>query len=347
MVLKRMIHRNSLFVLLLLVLATNFTLYHTSFGNTILPKNTIYIVLGSMIDLTLVVPILFITWLRKWNWKNIVIAMAGGLIVVRFLIPMEYLAPFAKVTWVGFGIEAGLIVAESFVLISLFIYLPRIIRTVNQNSSPVIFAFPHAVEKHVKDAPIIKIICSELLMFYYAFASWKKKPRIDDQQFTLHQKTSLIALQAMMIHAIVLESIGIHWWLHGKFFILSIILLIGNIYSVILLIADIQAVRLNPLKITKDRMYVSLGLMKRMEIKWNDIEELIEDNDVLKQKLATDTIEFIARDFETVYPDVILKLKRPVDATFLLGLRKKYTKVAIRVDDPNKFIETLKQKIAN
>ncbi len=80
--------------LLLLVLASNFTLYRSSFGISLLSENTNGIVIGSLIDLTIVAPILFLVWKRKLNWKHLIILMGGGLIVARFLIPMEYLAPF-------------------------------------------------------------------------------------------------------------------------------------------------------------------------------------------------------------------------------------------------------------
>lgn len=92
-------------------------------------------------------------------------------------------------------------------------------------------------------------------------------------------------------------------------------------------------------------MYISFGLMKRMEIKWTDIEELIENPAILKQKASKSTIEFIARDFEAVYPDIILKLKYPSEATLLMGIKKRYDQVAIKVDDPDRFKKIVKEKM--
>jgi len=81
----------------------------------------------------------------------------------------------------------------------------------------------------------------------------------------------------MMIHAIVIETIGIHWWLHEKSMVLSILLLILNVYSVLFFIADIQAVRLNPIYATNDALYLSLGLMKRTTIRFANIEKIEKD----------------------------------------------------------------------
>lgn len=276
--------------LLLLVLASNFTLYRSSFGISLLPENTNGIVVGSLIDLTIVAPTLFLVWKRKLNWKHFIILMGGGLIFARILIPMKYLEPFKALTWVGFGIEGILVLLELLLIVTLFKFLPKIIHNVRESSLPLLFSFARAVEEKVKEHPIIQIICSEMLMFYYAFGMWKKKPQQKENTFTLDKNSSLIAFQVMLIHAIVIETVGIHWWLHDKSVILSVILLILNIYTVILLLGDIQAVRFNPLQVEHDRMYVSLGLMKRMEIRWDEIEEVIVEQEKLEQKLSKDTI---------------------------------------------------------
>jgi hypothetical protein len=347
MVLKRTLNRNALLILLLFVLTANYSLYHTAFGNLALPENTNIMVVASMLDLALIAPVLLLAWKRKLNWKNLIFGIAGGLVLVRFLIPMEYLAPFEAITWVGFAVEGGIILLEILVVVSLFKYMPSIIRSVKESSLPVLYSFSTEVEKQIKSYPIIRVLCSEMLMFYYAFATWRKKPPVGQNTFTLHQKSSLIAFQIMLIHATVLEMVGLHWLFHDKSVLLSIIMLVLNVYTVIFFLGDIQVVRHNPLVVSGDNIYVSLGLMKRMKINMSDIEEIIYAPEQLKQKLSKDTIEFMARDFEEVHPDVILKLKQPREATLIMGMKKQYSQVAIRVDDPIRFKQVLKEKMKN
>ncbi|NRD78287.1 beta-carotene 15,15'-monooxygenase [Bacillus sp. BRMEA1] len=345
MVFKNTLNRNVLPILLLLVISANYTLYHTSFGIDILPKESKTIVVCSILDLAVISPILLLSWKRKMNWNNIISGVAGGLVLVRFFIPIEFLAPFKAITWVGFAVEVGFLLLEIFVLLSLFKYLPNIISSVKKSSLPIIFSFSNAIEQQVKTIPIIQIICSEMLMFYYAIACWGKSPKIANNQFTLHQKTSLLAFQIVLIHSTILEMVGIDWWLHEKSFVLSLILLLLNIYTVIFLIGDIQAVRHNPLLVTEDTIYLSLGLMKRMEIKWMDVEEVIHAPKHFKHNKCT--IEFIARSFDEIHPDFILKLKHPVTATLIMGIKKEYSQVALKVDEPHRFIEVLKNNIRN
>ncbi|WP_223589888.1 beta-carotene 15,15'-monooxygenase [Neobacillus bataviensis] len=344
MVFKRTSSRNVFLILLLLVLSANYTLYHTTSGIQVLPDQPNLVVIASMIDLALISPILFLMWKRKLNWKNLILGIAGGLIYVSFFIPKEYLAPFKAVTWIGFAVEGGLLLLEILVLVSLFKYLPAIVRSVKKSPLPVLYSFSNAVENQVKSYPIIRIICSEMLMFYYAFAAWRKKPQYDTNMFTLHQKSSLMAIRVMLIHATVIEMAGLHWLFHEKSMILSIVLLVINIYTAFFFVGDIQAVRLNPLVMTEEKLYISLGLLKRMEIKWSEVEEIIDEPQYLIQKQSKDTIEFMARDFEEAHPDVILKLKQPAEATLIMGIKKEYLQVAIKVDDPNQFKEVLRKK---
>ncbi|EON72033.1 hypothetical protein [Lysinibacillus sphaericus] len=325
---------------LLVVLASNYTLYNTGLGMSILPAESNGVVIGSLIDFLIVIPVLFMLYKRKFSVKQVIILAATGCIVARFIIPLEHLQPFVAVTWVGFAIEGTIILFEILLVASLVRYMPKILTDVRGSVLPDLFSFPKAVERHTSKQPIIQMLCTDFLVLYYACASWKRTARTG---LTLHKNSSYIAFQMMLIHAIVIETIGIHWWLHEKSMILSILLLLVNVYSVVYFIADVQAVRLNPVYATHDKLYLSLGLMKRTEFNFENIEELVEDKELLQGKLSKDTIDFIARDFGEAYPQFILKMKEPIDVTFMLGITKKYTKVAIKADQVHEFREMLVQ----
>jgi len=331
--------------LLLLVLSSNYLLYHSPFEIHSSSSNFNGLVLGSILDLSLVVPLLFLAWQRKFSWKYFIVLMATGLIAARFIIPIEYLSSFKGVMWLGIGVEALLILFEISLVFMLAKNLPDMIEKVKTSSLPLLFSFSYVINEKFPKKPIIQIIFSEMMMFYYAFGTWKKQPNSKTNTFTIYKRSSLITFQIMIIHAVVIETLGIHWLLHSKSVILSFILLILNIYSIIFFLGDIQALRFNPLRIEHNRIYLSLGLAKRMEIRFKDIEKLIVDTEVLEQKISKTTIEFIARDFEKVHPDIILKLKSSVEATLFMGIKRKYEQVAIRVDNPQEFKKILKQQL--
>lgn len=330
--------------MLVVVLCSNYMLYNTNIGNNLLPPETNAVVLGSLLDLVIMSPFFFMMYSKKFSVKTAIILSAVGCIIARLLIPNHLLEPFAVFIWAGIAVEAALIIFEFILIVSLVRYMPKIVRRVKMSGLPLVFSFPHIIDEYVKKNPMIHMICSEAMMFYYAFFSWKKTPPTG---ITLYKSSSYIAFQMMMIHAIVIETLGFHWWLHDKSIVISIILLVLNIYSVIFFLADIQAIRLNPIYINKESMFLSLGLLKRIEIQFENIECIIEDSAVLEGKLSKDTIDFIARDFAKVYPDMILKMKKPVSATLFMGIQREYSKIAIRSDNPTQLKKMILNKVEN
>ncbi|PHA01855.1 beta-carotene 15,15'-monooxygenase [Bacillus pseudomycoides] len=324
------------------ILCSNYLLYHTHIGNNLLPLETNGVVLGSLFDLVIMLPLLIMLYSKKFSVKTAIILSATGCILARLLIPNHLLEPFVAITWTGIVVEAALIIFEIILIVTFVRYMPKIVRKVKMSELPVVFSFPHAIDEYVKKNPIIHAICSEAMMFYYAFFSWKKTPLTG---ITLYKNSSYIAFQIMMIHAIVIETLGFHWWLHDKSMVISIILLVLNIYSVIFFLADIQAIRLNPIYINNESMFLSLGLLKRTEIQFENIECIIEDPVILESKLSKDTIDFIVRDFEKVYPDMILKMKKPVRATLFMGTQKEYSQIAIRSDNPTQLKKIILSKM--
>lgn len=326
-------------ILLFLVLLSNFILYNTSFGVSILPEETRAVVLGSLFDLMIISPLLYMLYKKKFDVKTAILFGATGCIIARLIIPKPFLQPFIAVTWVGIAVEVAIVLFEILLVITFVRYLPKIIRTVKESDLPIIFSFPQAVDLYVKNNPIIHMICLELLTFYYALFSWKKKRK---EGITLYRNSSYIAFQVMLIHAIVVETLGLHFWLHEKSLILSMVLLFFNIYGIIFLLGDIQAVRSNPVYFDEQAIYISLGLMKRAKIRFDEIEAVIE-NPKAQEKKSKDTIQFIASDLTTPDPHILLVMKKPITAIEFMGIERQYTKIEIHSDSPNE----LKRAIFN
>ena len=141
----------------------------------------------------------------------------------------------------------------------------------------------------------------------------------------------------MLIHAIVIETIGLHWWLHEKSLVLSIILLVFNIYSVFFIIADIQITRLHPMEIKNGKLYITQGMASRIVVSLSNIKE-VEWGAPLPSK---NTLQFVYKDFEKVDPQAIVHLHEPVEAIMFMGMKRNVTEFAIRVDEPEKLKELL------
>ncbi|MCZ8538101.1 beta-carotene 15,15'-monooxygenase [Paenisporosarcina quisquiliarum] len=340
MVAKRL-SRNQviLFTFLVLILLSNFALYRTPSIPISINDETQWVVLGSLIDLAIIAPIiiLFLTRHKGITLKRFIPLMAIGLIASNFFIPKMYFQHLQIIAYIGIAYEIILFGMELFLVVLLIRHISAIRRDTKNSDYPWLFAFPAAVKKRVGDHVLIRILISEMIMLVYAFGSWRNKQVAESNSFTLHKNSSVIAFYAMLIHAIVFESIGFHWFLHEKSFLLSIVLLILNIYTVVYFIGEIQAIRLNPLRFHKDGLSVSLGLTKKIFIPYVDIKQHQWGKALIPSK---ETLEFIANDLEKQPPHVILTFYKPLEATMFMGMKKEFTHVAIRVDEP----ERLKSK---
>ncbi|MGM8363859.1 beta-carotene 15,15'-monooxygenase [Virgibacillus sp. W0181] len=332
--------------LLTLVLAINYMIYHVSLPFEIPTEEMTFIAIGSLFDLLIVVPILLLVMTskkRQVKWKQYIACFATGAVVARLIIPLAYFDSFHFVTYPAIVMEGIILLMEIGVVFLLFWRLPKIISTVKSTNLSPLFSLSKVVSEQVNKHFITQVIAQECLIFYYTFLSWKKNPPTGRNILTLHKNTSMIAFYIMLIHAIIIETIGLHWWLHQKSVILSIILLILNVYTILFFIADIQAIRLNPLRLINGNIYLSLGLTKRITIPLESIKAVQWEEFPEKVDSKT-TIEFIAKDMETLPPHCIITFHQPIKADLLFGFTKKYEKLAIRVDDPGKLKQLLHTK---
>lgn len=336
MVYRKTRKANLTLAFLLLVLTTNFLLYQPGVQEFLTLQLTSGAVIGSLIDLTIVAPLL-VRVAFKISIKQTIALMVSGLVIAMFLVPVELYAPYKEVLYIGLAAEGILLFAE-LALIFVVIRKASVIRScmIKMNEEPIYSLLP-SIEKVATKNVFIRILISEFLMFYYAFFSWKKIIPRHSGVVTMHEKTSAIAMNIMLIHAIAIETIGLHWWLHEKSLILSLILLILNIYTVIFFVADIQITRLHPLEIKNDKLYITQGLTARIIVPLPMIKE-VEWITTLPGK---DALQFMYKDFEKVEPQVVIHLHEPIEATMFMGMKKSVTEFAIRVDEPEKLKELL------
>jgi len=323
--------------LLLLVLTNNFLLYRSPLSSLVIPEDTFWVVTGSLVDFAFVAPLLMLAAFRL-SIKHFLTLVAGGFVLARFVIPSLYFEPFTTLFYIGIGLEALVLLAEIAFLVLLLYHAPAIVRTIKSQPESPLFALLPTAYARMKPNLLVTVILSESLIFYYAFCSWKKKPAEGPNLISLHKNSSAIAFYIMLIHAIGIETIGIHWWLHDKSPLLSIVLLILNVYSVVYFLGELQAMRLNPLKVDNSNLYVSLGLSKRMEVALEAIKTIQWGGAADKE-----TLTFIAQDFVEPEPQVILEFKEPQEAVLFFGRTKQVSRIALTVDDPAKLKALLEQ----
>ncbi|MGD7007100.1 hypothetical protein [Metabacillus sp. 84] len=158
------------------------------------------------------------------------------------------------------------------------------------------------------------------------------------------KKTSAIAFNVMIIHAIAIESIAFHVLFHTFSPTLSIVMLLLNIYTILFLLGEIQAVRLEPFILTEDALCLQLGLKKRLFASYSEIQSVSYYE---KEAHGNDKNVFdgILEDFVKEDPAIVIEFIKPVKVRKMYGFTDKAASAHIRPDNPDEFYNGLKTKL--
>lgn len=308
-------------------------------------------VLGSLLDFMLVIPIVtyFLIIRKRYSLKYILPVVVAGYVVARFIIPSEYLQSYAFLTYVVIAGEIGFVCLELYILYKVARKLPTIIRFYKQyknQSSSFSYAIEKAVDQSLSRNTAVNILLSECKLFYYALFSWRKKVYENDRTFTYHQKTSAIAFYLMIIHGMVIETIGFHFFLHQWNPIVSGILLILNIYGLLFLLAEMQAIRLNPYVMTEKEVVLQVGLMKKITVPFHKMKSIhyYKETEYTKQE-KKEIFDATIKEFIQEPATFEITLTEPVEAHFLYGFQRKVSRIHLNVDDQERFYDMMMEQV--
>ncbi|MEE1131450.1 MAG: hypothetical protein UHX00_07515 [Caryophanon sp.] len=311
----------------LVVLLGNMWLYHTSAGQRIIPHDdAVGVVLGSLIDLALIVPLLVTLHVKKKSFKLFALLVISGLVLARFVIPAQLLAPFRGITTAALVAEGVLILIELSIITYALYYAPAIYRKLKERVVPLPFALIEATNTYMKENVLLHALQQEVLIVYYAVFGWRKQA---PSGYTLYKQSMYVPVMIMILHAVVLEAVAFHWLLHDWMPIVAYMLLALHIYSVIFVLADMQAMRLNPTVYRNNTWYVSFGLLKRTELHRDNMKAIHGNMTVEK----SDIVYFQAPTFGEEAPHFIVELHEPQPVQFMMGMKKTVRYIGIQADD--------------
>lgn len=324
----------------LLVLLSNILLYQTFVHQTAIGPLQTPVIWGSVLDLVIVFPLLLFATFQI-GWKHVIAASVLGLFGARLLVPEEFHAMLTPLLVAGIAFEGLFVVAELALIGWLLWKIPKIRNRMRTTTFPPIFSAIPAVVAETKDHFLLRLFTMEWLVVYYGLFSYRQKAPSHAGVFSLYKKSSAIALHIMLLHALVIETVAIHWFLHSYSPIVSIVLLILNIYGLIYILADIQITRLSPLEVKDGQLVVSQGLLKHAILSLDSIDAI---RPFLKTEQAEESIVY--KDFEEREPNVLITFKHPVSMNLAFGRKKQVTSLAIAVDEPQQFLTYMSEKRA-
>ncbi|MDQ0246736.1 membrane protein YdbS with pleckstrin-like domain [Bacillus fengqiuensis] len=334
-----------------LVFLSNWLLYTLPQFSPI-PNGAVY---GSLFDFLITIPVLtyFFIIRKRYSLKYLIPVIFAGYAAGTFIIPNEQMQQFTFVPYLLFAGEAALLLVELYILYQVLTKIPKLICTFHHTdeASPYFFIrLKHSMETHLSMTRLISIFLSEITMFYYALFSWKKKAPADvPGMYTFHQKTSTIALHIMLIHALVLESVGFHYFLHQWNEIAAWVLLALNVYTLLFFLGEIQAIRLCPVQLTEEKLVLQIGLTKSLSVPLEKINKIqyYDGPEKWSKQESKMIFDGTAADFMKKKPTFEISLKEPITAHYMYGFEKKVDRIFMDIDESDAFYQTLKSRLAH
>jgi membrane protein YdbS with pleckstrin-like domain len=335
------------FGLLTLIIGSNFLLYRLEIMQP-LPHD---IAVATLLDFMIIIPLItyFFIIRKRYSLKYLLLVGFAGYGAAILIIPQGYLGSYSFVRYILLAGEGAFFLLELYIVFKLVTKLPAIFKHYKQRQSDIP-AFPHRMEQvlthHVKPNRFIEIVSSEMSMFYYGFFSWRKKQIFHDNVFSFHKKTSAVALNLMLIHALVLESVGLHFFLHNWSPTIAYIALILNGYTVVLFSAEIQAIRLVPFMITDQSLYLQVGIMKRLTVPLKEIKSVryYQGPEKVSKEVSKQLFDAVLSDFVKEKPAIEIEFYSPLEVKKMYGLKQRVLFVHLSPDEPQKFLEMLNAK---
>ncbi|ALC52534.1 hypothetical protein CN899_22940 [Bacillus thuringiensis] len=331
-----------------LIMLSNYLLY----ALPIVPAAPKEVVLGSLLDCMFVIPIItyFFIIRKRYSLTYIVPVVIAGYIFARFIIPSDYLQDFSYVSYIIIAGEIAFVCLELFLLYKIVKKLPTIIKKYKEYKSEYSsfsYAIDAAFDATMKRNKLIDIIVTECKLIYYAFLSWREKVPEGEYVYSYHKKTGAIGVYIMIIHATLIESIGFHYLLHQWNPVIAWILLILNVYAMIYFIAEIQAMRKNPLNVTEEQVIIQIGLGKKIVIPFTQIDNIAfyKGDELLTAKEGKQVLDATVMEFIKEPATFEITLKEPVKAQLLYGFSKTVSRVHLNVDEERKFYDAVKEKL--
>jgi len=182
------------------------------------------------------------------------------------------------------------------------------------------------------------IVTTELAILYYGLFSWRAEPDVPAGAIaiTTHKRSGWGTIVVCFIVVIAFESIGLHLFVQHWSVKWAWVFTAFDLYGALWLIGDYHALRLRPTLIREHQIELRHGMRLNATIARDNIAsiETITDEAQWKRKR---TAKLALLD----EPKYLIRLREPVVAESLAGIKRTIDSIAILPDDPAAFERAL------
>lgn len=291
------------------------------------------------VDLLITIPFIYYLLIRKSNIPKttVVPVMIIGLILgFTFLPPNQqtYLNLFK--VWV-------LPIIELFVVTFVLIKAQIIIKKQRElsKSNPDFYDTIQTVLFDFMPKRPAEMLSAEISVIHYGFINWRTLP-LQENEFSYHLKSGTPALFGALIMMIAIECIGLHYLLGIWNNIIAWVFTILSVYSMIQVFGFSRSMSKRPIKVGDNSLTLRYGILNQVEIDFSEIIDITISRKPIGSEILTRTLAPIA-DLEK--HNVVISLNTTHELQGIYGFKKDFNVLALHLDDPKRFKESMDCKL--
>jgi len=177
---------------------------------------------------------------------------------------------------------------------------------------------------------VVEIVATEASIFFYAFASWRRKPFIPPSArgFSYHQRNATAATFYMIFFASLVEVVAVHFVLRAVAPRADVAVLAVSVFGALWILGFARAVQLRPILLTDDELRVRSGLSWRADIPRAAIASVTFGRVNAPPKRTPGYVRAAFGD-----PNVLVTLHEPLRAHGPYGIERDVTRIGLVLDD--------------
>jgi hypothetical protein len=206
-----------------------------------------------------------------------------------------------------------------------------------ERNLPIEYRIEAMVTNQIRNKYLATFLTRDLLIIYYLFSKSKARKAEKGMYFSLHKKMGYGGMVFGFIFVLVLEGVGVSYFLHNWSKVIAWIHLAMSIYMIAFLISDFKAIKRNPILFSEEKLYIKLGLRMKCDIDLDNIESIGNGKMHFEvDKKRKDVWNATLLDFEE--PDFEIILKEPILIRDGIGRDILTKKIYLSIDEKEKFL---------
>ncbi len=288
--------------------------------------------IGSSLDIVVLIPLAYYFAIRKTSISRLSVVPISVLclIIAYQVIPKEHQTALSY-------LEFLLAPLELVIIGLLIIKVSKVSKSVLK-SGHSLSTFPEVLKEILiskgASSRLANIVTTEVSLFYYTFAGWKKPTLLQPGEFSNYKTSGYKSIFVLIFFLLPVETFVLHFWLASYSEALAWVLTGISIYSLFFILGDRNAIYHRSNSLGENAIFLKTGIRWKVELPYEQIENIeLREGDESKEKFLN------LSSFGD--GNVVLTLKKPIEVIGLYGLKKTTNKFVLSIDQPKEFATLL------